>query len=69
MKKIVFLMPVYNDWESFTKLLDEINLVIEDVKEFCFDCIAINDFSTIELPIPPDAPVIIIFLFFKSIII
>ena len=39
MKKIVFLMPVYNDWESFTKLLDEINLVIEDVKEFCFDCI------------------------------
>ena len=50
MKKIVLLMPVYNDWESFTKLLDEINLVIEDVKEFCFDCIAINDFSTIELP-------------------
>ena len=50
MKKIVFLMPVYNDWASFTKLLDEINLVIEDVKEFRFDCIAINDFSTTKLP-------------------
>ena len=50
MKKIVFLMPVYNDWASFTKLLDEINLVIEDIKEFRFDCIAINDFSTSKLP-------------------
>tara|TARA_Y100001970_G_scaffold8183_2_gene9517 strand:- start:2718 stop:3590 length:873 start_codon:yes stop_codon:yes gene_type:complete len=50
MKKIVFLMPVYNDWASFTKLLDEINLVIEDIKEFRFDCIAINDFSTTKLP-------------------
>ena len=50
MKKIVFLMPVYNDWESFNKLLDEINFVIKDIKEFSFDCIVINDFSTIELP-------------------
>ncbi len=50
MKKIVFLMPVYNDWESLTKLLNEINLVIDDIKEFSFDCIIINDFSSIKLP-------------------
>ena len=50
MKKIVFLMPVYNDWESLNKLLDEINFVIKDIKELSFDCIVINDFSTIEKP-------------------
>ena len=25
MKKIIFLMPVYNDWESLNKLLKEID--------------------------------------------
>ena len=49
-EKNSFLMPVYNDWESFNKLLDEINFVIKDIKEFSLDCIVINDFSTIELP-------------------
>ena len=32
MKKIKILIPVYNDWESLIKLLDEINKVIEDIK-------------------------------------
>ena len=34
MKNITFLIPVYNDWESFSKLLDEINKILKDVKNF-----------------------------------
>ena len=32
MKKVIFLMPIYNDWESLLKLLDKINLEIQDIK-------------------------------------
>ena len=27
-------MPVFNDWESLLKLLKEINVIIESMKEF-----------------------------------
>ncbi len=55
MKKVTILIPVYNDWDSLIKLLNEINLVINDIKEYNFDCIVINDasvnkFSSIKLP-------------------
>ena len=54
MKKFKILIPVYNDWESLVKLLDEINKVIEDIKNVEFDCIVVNDASTIN---PPDIKV------------
>ena len=48
MKKIILLMPVYNDWESLVKLLEEINSVINNIKGYQFKCIVINDCSSIE---------------------
>ena len=45
MKNITFLIPVYNDWESFSKLLDEINKILKDVKNFSFNLIVVNDGS------------------------
>ena len=50
MKKIVILMPVYNDWESLVKLLNEIDKIIEDIKNFKFKCVIINDSSTFKKP-------------------
>ncbi len=50
MKKIKILIPIYNDWESLIKLLDEINKVITDIKNTEFDCMIVNDASTIKLP-------------------
>ena len=45
MKNITFLIPVYNDWESFSKLLDEINKILKDVKNISFNLIVVNDGS------------------------
>ena len=50
MKKIIILMPVYNDWESLLKVLDEIDTVIKDNQKYQFECIIVNDSSTIEKP-------------------
>ena len=50
MKKIKILIPVYNDWESLNKLLNEINFVIEKFDHIEFHCIVINDASTISCP-------------------
>ncbi len=50
MKKIILLMPVYNDWESLIKLLDEINIVIKNIRNYEFSCIIVNDSSSIERP-------------------
>ena len=50
MKKIIILIPVYNDWDSLKKLIDEININIEVFKDISFDCIIINDASTIKQP-------------------
>ena len=50
MKKIKILIPVYNDWETLIKLLDEINKVIEDIKNVEFDCMIVNDASTTKPP-------------------
>ncbi len=54
MKKFIILIPVYNDWESLTKLLFEINSNIQNIKNVEFKCIVINDAST---EFPPDIKV------------
>ena len=41
MKKIVILIPVFNDWESLKKLLSEINENLQNFKGIDFD----NGFS------------------------
>ena len=50
MKKFAILIPVYNDWESLTKLLNEINSVTNDIQNVEFKCIIVNDASTQLMP-------------------
>ena len=50
MKKILILIPVYNDWDSLKKLINEINKNIKDQNGFLFKCLIINDASTLEQP-------------------
>ena len=50
MKKIKILISIYNDWESLIKLLDEINKIISNIKNTEFDCMIVNDASTIKSP-------------------
>ena len=50
MRKIIILIPVYNDWESLNKLLIEINENIKSFSEINFECLIINDASTIQPP-------------------
>ena len=50
MKKIIILIPVFNDWESLKKLIVEINENIFNFKETHFECLVVNDASTIEQP-------------------
>ena len=51
MKKFIILIPVYNDWESLTKLLNEINNIIHEISGLEFRCIIVDDASTIKPPI------------------
>jgi polyisoprenyl-phosphate glycosyltransferase len=50
MKKFTILIPIFNDWNSLKKLLSEINRNIKDLKEAQFDCVIIDDCSTIKIP-------------------
>jgi len=50
MKKILILIPVYNDWDSLKKLINEISKNILDQNDFLFKCLIINDASTLEQP-------------------
>ena len=51
MKKFTILIPVYNDWKSFEKLIIEINSVIAKIKKNIeFNCVVINDASTEQVP-------------------
>ena len=50
MKKIIILIPVYNDWESLNKLLFEINENINLYKDIKFECLIVNDASTTQPP-------------------
>ena len=47
MKKIIILIPVYNDWQSLEKLIEDINLKVKNIN--CkFSIFVINDGSTEE---------------------
>ena len=50
MKKIIILIPVFNDWESLNKLLTEIENTIKNFKNIEFNIIVINDASTMPRP-------------------
>ena len=50
MKKIIILIPVFNDWESLEKLFVEINKNIKELKKIDVECIVINDSSSIKQP-------------------
>ncbi|MDB2709609.1 glycosyltransferase [Candidatus Pelagibacter bacterium] len=49
MSKIKILIPIYNDWQSAFKLLEDIDLQVRDLKHE-FSIIIINDCSTEEKP-------------------
>ena len=49
MKKIFFLIPVFNDWESLERLIENIHKEIKSINNFEFNCIIINDSSTIQM--------------------
>ena len=50
MKKIIILIPVFNDWKSLAKLIKEIDKNIKNFKDLRFECLIVNDASTIEIP-------------------
>ena len=50
MKKIILLLPVYNDWDSLIKVLNEINDVTKSLHNYKFECIVVNDCSTAKRP-------------------
>ena len=50
MKKIIILIPIFNDWPSLKKLIHEISLQIDGIKGYKFSMIIINDGSTISQP-------------------
>ena len=50
MKKIIILIPVFNDWESLNKLIIKINENIKSFSEINFECLIINDASTTQPP-------------------
>ena len=46
MRKIIILIPVYNDWESLKKLILEINENIKLYNDISFECLIVNDASS-----------------------
>ncbi len=50
MRKIIILIPVFNDWLSLNKLLIEISNNIKDFKSINFECFIVNDASTTNKP-------------------
>ena len=47
MRKIIFLITVFNDWESLEKLIFEIYNNTKDLKNILIDFLIVNDASTI----------------------
>ncbi len=50
MKKIIIIIPIFNDWDSLKQLLLEIDQVIKEIEGVFVDCLVINDASTIKTP-------------------
>ena len=49
-KKFTILIPIYNDWESLDELLIIISKNIKNIESAKFNCVIINDCSTIKNP-------------------
>ena len=47
--KITILTPVYNDWKSASKLIEEINTIVKDL-DAEFSLVIVKDASTEEKP-------------------
>ena len=47
--KITILTPVYNDWKSASKLIEEINTIVKDL-DAEFSLVIVNDASSEEKP-------------------
>ena len=50
MKKIIIIIPIFNDWDSLKQLLLEIDQVIKEIEGVFVDCLVINDASTMKTP-------------------
>ncbi len=50
MKKIIILIPIYNDWQSLEKLIFEINKNINGISNSIFKILIVNDASTTSQP-------------------
>ena len=50
MKSIYILISIYNDWESLQLLLKKINEEIKKTNSCKFNCLVLNDASTISMP-------------------
>ena len=50
MKNVVIIVPVYNDWKSLEKLIQEINKILSKFKKTSFSLLAINDGSSVKSP-------------------
>ena len=50
MKKIIIIIPIFNDWDSLKQLLLEIDQVIKEIEGIFVDCLVINDASTMKTP-------------------
>ena len=50
MKKIIILIPIFNDWESLAKLIKDIGFQIKDLKNDKFKFVILNDGSTNSQP-------------------
>ena len=50
MKKFLIIIPVYNDWESLKKLLNEIDETIKEHDFIEVQCIIVNDASNLPEP-------------------
>ncbi len=50
MKKFLIIIPVYNDWESLKKLLNQIDETIKDYDFLEVQCIIVNDASNLKEP-------------------
>jgi glycosyltransferase involved in cell wall biosynthesis len=50
LKTITILMPVYNDWDSFTRLVNDIDQCAGELKNTTIHIIAVDDGSTLSFP-------------------
>ena len=50
MKSIYILISIYNDWKSLKLLLKKINEAVEKMNSCKFNCLILNDASTIPMP-------------------